>query len=198
MARRVKRPGGGARRPRATEEQFYAEMRAAYAPELAERVLALYEYAKARGSRQNVRTRQVRKRRPSGWARTRTPRSPIPLAVRFGASDMSRCTMRHFRLAADARGDGRASYNSCAGCRGRHEALDEAVAKDYRTFCTSLRTRCSPPTRISRRSSASSTRRRFAPRQGIEWRLPAEPERAVLVDPRDQSCLGCALSSART
>ena len=52
MARRVKRTGGGARRPRSTEEEFYAQTRVAYGPELAQRVLALYEHAKANGSRQ--------------------------------------------------------------------------------------------------------------------------------------------------
>src|SRR3954453_16443876 len=49
MARRVKRTGGGVRRPRSTEEDFYAQTRTAYAPELAERVLGLYEHAKANG-----------------------------------------------------------------------------------------------------------------------------------------------------
>src|SRR4051794_32509878 len=54
MARRVKRTGGGARRTRSTEIDFIAQTRAAYAPELAERVLALYKHAKANGTRQSV------------------------------------------------------------------------------------------------------------------------------------------------
>src|SRR4051812_36286453 len=52
MAGRVKRAADGTRRPRGTEEQFYARTHEKNPPELAARVLALYEHAKAHGSRQ--------------------------------------------------------------------------------------------------------------------------------------------------
>jgi hypothetical protein len=57
MARRVKQTSGGARRrPRSTEERFYADMRKYHPPELAERVQSLYVHVKAHGSRQSFGT----------------------------------------------------------------------------------------------------------------------------------------------
>jgi hypothetical protein len=79
MARRVKRAGEGARRPRGTGEQFYARTREKNHPELAARVLALYEHAKAHGSRQTF----GRGKSPTAtaWmgAKTTTPRRRIRL-----------------------------------------------------------------------------------------------------------------------
>jgi hypothetical protein len=131
MARRVKRGGGagGTRRARLSEEEFYAQMRAVYAPELAERVLALYEHAKARGSR--VR---LGKAETNVWMGLHEdPDRANPVALTFWH-------------------DGKAVGVNLAYLRGRRseeemerlvellrrlpatsQALDRAVARDYRS-----------------------------------------------------------------
>ena len=70
QARRRRRPST-ARAPRSSSTPRRATSNP---PELAERVLALYEHAKAHGSRQTF-GRGKSRTRPRGWARTTTPRS---------------------------------------------------------------------------------------------------------------------------
>jgi hypothetical protein len=132
MARRVKRPGGGARRPRATEEQFCAEMRAAYAPELAERVLALYEYAKARGSRRTFGRGKFAS--TTVWmGEHEDPEIANPVAVRFGERHVT-VLMRHLRSRRTPEEMTRL-VQLLRRLPGTSQALDDAVAKDYRTVC---------------------------------------------------------------
>ena len=95
MARRVKRAGDGARRPRGTEEQFYARTREKNPPELAARVLALYEHAKAHGSRQTF----GRGKSPTATAwmgEDDDPAKANPLALTFWGGDIG-VTMKDFR-----------------------------------------------------------------------------------------------------
>src|SRR3954451_9836801 len=96
MARRVKRSGGGARRPRATEEQFYAQMRAVHAPDIAERVLALYEYARSRESRHKIGRGQTPT--TTVWlGEHKDPDKANPLALAFwGDGGGIGVPMRHF------------------------------------------------------------------------------------------------------
>jgi hypothetical protein len=130
MARRVKRAGGGARRPRANEERFYAETRAAYAPELAERVLALYEYARARGSRRTFG--RAKSASTTVWmGEDEDPEIANPVAVRFGERHVT-VLMRHLRSRRTPEEMTRL-VQLFRRLPGTSHALDEAVAKDYRT-----------------------------------------------------------------
>lgn len=130
MARRVKR-GGGGRRPRLSEEEFHAQMRDVYPSELAERVLALYEHAKARSSRLRLGRNET-----SVWMGLHEdPELSNPVVLTFWH-------------------DGTAIGVNLAYIRGRRSeeemerlvellrrlpatshALDRAVARDYRSFC---------------------------------------------------------------
>ena len=135
MARRVKRTAGGARRPRGTEAQFYAQMREAYAPELAERVVALYEHAKARGSRRKF----GRGKSPTTtvWMGEHEDRKEAnPLALTFwGDGGGIAVNMKYFRSRRTPEEMARL-VELLRQLSGTAEVLDEAVAKDYRTFCT--------------------------------------------------------------
>lgn len=132
MARRVKRTRG--RRPRATEEQFYAQMREAYDPDLAERVIALYEHAKAHGSRQKF-GRGKSPTTPAWMGEHEDPETANPLALTFwGDGGGIGVSMKYFR--------GRRTPEEMVRLvsllrrlPATSEVLDEAAAKDYRTFC---------------------------------------------------------------
>ncbi len=132
MAHRVKRTGGGARRPRVTEEQFYAQMREACRPELAERVLALYEHAKARRSRQKFGLQSA-----TVWlGEHEDPEIDNPLLLIFSWVDGGEIHLRfrHFRERRTPEEMERL-VELLRRLPGTSEALDEAVAKDYRTSC---------------------------------------------------------------
>jgi hypothetical protein len=135
MARRVKRPGAGARRPRLTEEQFYALTREVYAPELAERVLAVYEHVKARGSRQTF----GRGNPPTTTAwmgEHEDPEIANPLALTFwGDGSGIAVNMTYFRERRTPEEMARL-VTLLRRLPGISDVLDQAVAKDYRTFCT--------------------------------------------------------------
>jgi len=131
MARRAKRPGGGARRSRASEEEFHAEIRAAYAPELAERVLALYEYAKARGSRRTFG--RARSASTTVWmGEDEDPKIANPVAVRFSKRHVT-VLMRHLHRRRTPEEMTRL-VELLRRLPGTSQVLDEAVAKDYRTI----------------------------------------------------------------
>ena len=135
MARRVKRPGGGARRPRSTEAQFYAQMREAYSTDLAERVLALYEHAKRRGSRQ--RFGRGKSPTTTAWlGEHEDPDVANPLALTFwGDGSGIAVNMTAFR-GRRTPAEMTRLVTLLRRLPGTSDALDEAVAKDYRTFCT--------------------------------------------------------------
>lgn len=135
MARRVKRTGGGARRPRSTEEEFYAQTRAAYAPELAERVLALYEHAKVNGSRHTFGRGKIPN--ATAWmGEHNDPEIANPLALTFwGDGGGIAVNMKEFRTRRTSEEMARL-VSLLRQLAGTSEALDKAVAKDYRTFCT--------------------------------------------------------------
>lgn len=132
VARRVKSVGGGARRPRATEEQFHAAMEGAFEPDLAARVLALYEWAQANGTRRTF----GRGKRPSAtvWmGEDEDPDIANPIALRFGTSGLS-VLMRSFRSRRGPQEMERL-VSLLRRLPGTSEALDDVVAKDYRKFC---------------------------------------------------------------
>lgn len=133
MARRVKRTGS--RRPRQTEEQFYAQMRDAYPPDVAERVLALYEHAKAHGSRQKF----GRGKSPTTTAwmgEHEDSEIANPLALTFwGGGHGIGVNMKYFRGRRTTQEMERL-VELLRRLPATAEALDEAVAKDYRSFCT--------------------------------------------------------------
>jgi hypothetical protein len=135
MARRVKQPGGAPRRPRVTEEQFYAQTRKAYPPELAERVLALYEHVKARGSRQTF----GRGKPPTTTAwmgEHEDPEIANPLALTFwGDAGGIAVNMTYFRDRRTPEEMARL-VSLLRHLPGTSKALDKAIATDYRTFCT--------------------------------------------------------------
>jgi len=133
MARRVKRTGGG-RRPRGTEEQFYAQMREAYDPDLAERVIALYEHAKAHGSRKKF----GRGKSPTTtvWmGEHKDPDIANPLALTFwGDGGGIGVSMKYFRSRRTPEEMARL-VSLLRRLPATSEVLDEAATKDYRTFC---------------------------------------------------------------
>ncbi len=77
MARRIKRTGGGARRPRSTEQEFYAQIRPVIPR--SSRSECLRSTSTPRTTDPGRHSDAARSRtRPRGWANTRTPRSPTP------------------------------------------------------------------------------------------------------------------------
>ncbi len=135
MARRVKRIGSSSRRPRGNEEQFYAHMREAYAPDLAERVLKLYEHAKAHGSRQKFGRGKVTT--ATVWMGEREdPQLDNPLALTFwGDGSGIAVNMKHFRERRTPEEMTRL-VQLLRQLPGTAEVLDTALAKRYRTSCT--------------------------------------------------------------
>lgn len=133
MARRVKRTGGGSRRPRTTEEQLQAEIRESFEPEVARRMLALYEFARERATRQTF----GRGRSPSTtmWmGEHEDPEIANPLAVWFGSDGVS-VMMKNFWMRRSPEEMARlvALPRTLPGTA---DAVTDAVAKDYRTYCT--------------------------------------------------------------
>jgi len=135
MARRVKRTGGGSPRPRGNEAQFYAHMQQAYTPELAERVLKLYEHAKAHGSRQKFGRGKVTT--ATVWmGEHEDPQLDNPLALTFwGDGSGIAVSMRHFRKRRTPEEMTRL-VGLLRQLSGTADVVDAAVAKDYRTSCT--------------------------------------------------------------
>jgi hypothetical protein len=133
MARRVK--AKPAQRRRATEEDFYRLMRSAYEPALAERVLGLYEYAKGNGSR----TRFGRGTTPSTtvWMGEHDdPNVANPLALTFwGDGGGIAVNLKYVRW---RRSPEEMERLMCLlrRLRGADPVIDQAIAKEYRTFCT--------------------------------------------------------------
>jgi hypothetical protein len=130
MAHSVKRTAGGAGRPRVTEEQFYAQMRQACRPELAERVLALYEHAKAHRSRQKFGLQST-----TVWlGEHKDPEIANPLALIFscnGEISMRFVHLRDHRTPEEME----RLVELLRRLPGTSEVLGEAVAKGYRTSC---------------------------------------------------------------
>lgn len=132
LAHRVKRTGGGARRPRVTEEEFYAQMHEACRPELVERVLALYEHAKAHRSRQKFGLQST-----TVWlGEHEDPEIANPLALIFSWVDGGEISLRfsHFRERR-APEEMQRLVELLRRLPGTSEVLDEAVARDYRASC---------------------------------------------------------------
>lgn len=129
---RVTRTSGGARQPPVTEEQFYAQMRAACRPELVERVLALYEHAKAHRSRQKFGLQST-----TVWlGEHKDPEIANPLTLIFswnkgGEIRMSFVHLREQRTPEEME----RLVELLRRLPGTSEVLDEAVAKGYRTIC---------------------------------------------------------------
>lgn len=135
VARRVKRPADAARQPRGTEEQFYAQMRAVYPPDLAERVLAVWEHARAQGGRRS-------------FGRGNTPNATVwmgehedpavanPLALTFwrdgGGIAVNMAWFRNRRAPEEMN----RLIALLRTLNGTGAVLDDAVAKGYRSFCT--------------------------------------------------------------
>jgi len=135
MARRVKRTGPSSRRPRGNEPQFYADMQKAYAPELAERVLKLYEHAKAHGCRQKFGRGKVTT--ATVWmGEHKDPQLDNPLALTFwGDGSGIAVNMKYFRERRTPEEMTRL-VTLLRQLSGTTEVVDAAVAKDYRTSCT--------------------------------------------------------------
>jgi hypothetical protein len=133
MARRVKRGGGGGgtRRARLSEEEFYAQMRDVYRPELAERVLALYEHAKARSSRLRLGRSET-----SVWMGLHEdPDVANPVVLTFWhdgkAVGVNLAYIRDRRSEAEME----RLVELLRRLPATSHALDRAVARDYRSFC---------------------------------------------------------------
>ncbi len=132
VARRVKSAGGGARRHRWTEEQFYAQMEEAFEPELAERMIALYEHAMANGSRRTFG--HGKRASATVWmGEDQDPAVANPLALRFGTSGPS-FLMRSFRSRRGTEEMERL-VSLLRRLPGTSAPLDAIVAKDYNSFC---------------------------------------------------------------
>ena len=135
MARRVKSTSGSGRRPRATEREFYSQIRSVYPAELAERVLQLYEHAKHKGSRQKF----GRGKTPTATAwmgEHDDPSAANPLALTFwGDGGGIAVNMRSFRTRR-APAEMERLVKLLRRLPETAAVLDEAVAKEYRTFCT--------------------------------------------------------------
>jgi hypothetical protein len=130
MAHRVKPTGGGATRPRMTEDQLYAQMREACRPELAERVLALYEHAKAHSSRQKFGLQST-----TVWlGEHEDPEIANPLTVIFSCNGEISMRFVHLREQRTPEEMERL-VELLRRLPGTSEVLDEAVAKGYRTAC---------------------------------------------------------------
>ena len=130
MAHRVKPTGAGARRPRVTEEQFYAHIREACRPELAERVLALYEHAKAHRSRQKFGLQST-----TVWlGEHKDPEIANPLTLIFSWNGQISMRFVHLREQRTPEEMERL-VELLRRLPGTSEVLDEAVAKGYRTSC---------------------------------------------------------------
>ncbi len=130
IARRAKRPGGGGRQWRASDEQLHAQLRAKHSPEIAERVIALYEYAKDRGSRRTF----GHGRSPSAtvWMGERDdPEFDNPIALRFGGKSVTVLT-KYFRSRRTP-AEMERLIELLRRLPGASPVLDEAVAKHYRT-----------------------------------------------------------------
>lgn len=134
MARRVKRTATKARtrRPRATERQFQDEIREAYEPELAERVLTLFEHLKARATRYKFGRGQAAS--AIVWVGEHDdPQIANPVAIRIGTKHIS-VMMKH--LPKDRGPDEMARLvKLLRDLPGTSDALNDAVAKNYRTYC---------------------------------------------------------------
>lgn len=132
MARRVKRPSGSARQPRVTEEQFYAQMRKACRPELAERVLALYEHAKAHRSRQKFGLQST-----TVWlGEHKDAEIANPLTLIFSWNNGGEISMRFVHLREQRTAEEMERLvDLLRRLPGTSEVLDKAVAKGHRTSC---------------------------------------------------------------
>lgn len=131
MARRVKRPHAGLRRSRGTKDDFYSDIQEAFEPELAERVLELYEYTKGRATRHKFGN--GKKASAIVWmGEDDDPDVANPVSVRFGTGHVT-LMMRNFR---DARTPEEMSrlVELLRSLPGTSEPLDDVVAKDYRRF----------------------------------------------------------------
>jgi hypothetical protein len=107
-------------------------MREACRPELAERVLALYEHAKARRSRQKFGLQSA-----TVWlGEHEDPEIANPLLLIFSWFDGNEIHLRfrHFRERRTPEEMERL-VELLRRLPGTSEVLDEAVAKDYRTSC---------------------------------------------------------------
>ncbi len=129
MARRAKRPGG---RPwRAGEEQLYAQLRAVHAPEIAERIIALYEFANNRGSRRTF----GHGRSPSAtvWMGERDdPELDNPIALRFGGRSVA-VLMKNF-ASRRTQAEMERLVRLLRRLPGASPVLDDAVDKHFRTY----------------------------------------------------------------
>jgi len=136
MARRAKSPGRGGRRPRITEEQFLELMRAVHGPDLAERVIALYEHAKAHESRHSFGRGEPENVQVNVWlGESDDPDCDNPLALTFYGGGAIGVNMTLFRERRTAEEMARL-VELLRPLRGASEVLDQAVAKDYRSLCT--------------------------------------------------------------
>ena len=134
MARRVKRAGGSVPRPRPTEEAFYAQIRSSHAPALAERVLALYEHAKTHGTRRTFGRGKIQN--ATAWmGEHEDPEIANPLALTFWGGGGIAVNMKEFHTRRSPEEMTRL-VSLLRQLSGTSEILDQAVAKQYRTFCT--------------------------------------------------------------
>ena len=134
MARRVKRAAGGTRthRARATEAQFYGEIRAAYEPELAERMLALFEYARAKATRWKFGSGKSAS--AIVWlGESDDPEVANPIALRFSTGHVSVMTKHLIK----SRGPEEMTrlIELLRRLPGTSDVLDDAVSKGYKTYC---------------------------------------------------------------
>ena len=132
MTQPVERTGGGAHRPPVTEEQFYAQMREACRPELAERVLALYEHAKAHGSRQKFGLQSS-----TVWlGEHKDPEIANPVTLIFHWKNGGEISMRFVHLREQRTPEEMDRLvELLRRLPGTSEELDKALAKGYRTAC---------------------------------------------------------------
>jgi hypothetical protein len=133
MARRVKRGGGSGstRRARLSEEEFYARMRDVYSLELGERVLALYEHAKAHSSRLRFGSTET-----SVWMGLhQDPDQANPDVLTFWHDGRSVCVNMAYFHDRRTPEEMERLVELLRELRGTSETLDQAVAKGYRSFC---------------------------------------------------------------
>ena len=108
-------------------------MRARYEPELAERVLALYEHARADGSKYTFG--RGKSPETNVWMGKHGDPDDNPLVLTFYASGGIGVNMALFREDREP-DEMERLVDLLRGLNGTAEALDDAVAKGYRSFCT--------------------------------------------------------------
>jgi len=134
MARRVKRTAArtGTRRPRATAEQFTADIRAAYAPELAERVLALFEHLTANASRSKFGRGE--KASANFWVgEDEDPAIANPIAIKIGTHSVT-VKMRDIRNRREPE-EMKRLVEMLRALPGTSDELDKSISRDYRSYC---------------------------------------------------------------